>query len=403
MATAQTSPAKPRRNVAIEFWRFLASVIIVGYHISFIFPRVELPDSVSPSPWMVGGGEVLFIFTLTMGYFLNAHYDSRIRKVSGYTERSASSRAWEYLAGRLRQLLPTLTLGIVLGIISRALYLQSSPVEVLSQVVNGLWEFLGVYILGFTAAYGQSNGAMWFISALFICSYLLYWAICHNEDLTIGVIVPTIFFVLEGWWCATGIRASQKAFSSFGGVWQTNTAVNGAAGDLTYAVGINNGLIFVLVGMCGGILIYQAVKALKEHEFSGAAKAWLGILYAVVGIVLITYMLNPSWYAFLGEAGLSRMTIHLFVIIVVFLSLLGVDPVSRAINSDALAPALTYLGKISLNIYMLHQPMIIFSVLALGRSTMHSFGDLFLPTMALTVAGSIALQAFQDRKKKAKA
>lgn len=386
-----------RRNAAIEFWRFFASVIILGYHISLIFPML-VPDNVVASPWMTGGGEVLFIFTLTSGYFLAAHFHSRMAKVEGYAQRPGMARAWDYLLGRLKGLLPELCVGILLGIVSVAVYQQAAPTTVLAEVVNGLWEFLGVYALGFTAAFGQANGALWFVSALFVCSYLLYFFMCKSEDMTVGLFAPVVFFLFEGWWCKTGIRASQQAFSTAGGqFYANNMAVNGS-GAATAALGVNNGLIFVLVGMCGGILLYYAVRALKKVEFSAGAKGLLGVLYAALSIVLITYMVNPTWYVgILGEAGLARMTVHLFVFVLIGLTLLHVDPVSQAIDHEALAPVLSYLGKISMYIYIVHQPMIYFAIVAMGRGQ-YGFEQLFPPVFAASLVLSVLMQFIKDRR-----
>ena len=96
----------------------------------------------------------------------------------------ASKRAWEYLAGRLKALLPVLALGIILGVIAMALFNHATLGTALLSVLNGLWEFLGLYSAGFPAAFSQANGAMWFISGLLICSYFLYFLLCKNEDKT---------------------------------------------------------------------------------------------------------------------------------------------------------------------------------------------------------------------------
>lgn len=387
-----------KRNTAIELWRFFASVIILGYHISVIFPMLT-GGKIAASNWLAGGGEVLFIFTLTSGYFLISHFKGKAAREDGYAALSCSGRAWDYLKGRLKALLPVLAVGVALGIVSVAVYQMADPATIAYQVVNGLWEFLGCYALGFTAAFGQANGALWFISALFACSYLLYFMLCKNEDLTVGIFAPVVFFVLEGWWCKTGIRASQQAWSTVGSIYYANNmAVNGS-GESVGVMGVNNGLVFVLVGMCGGMMLYYAVERLKKVDFSAGARALMSVVYAVVAAVLCAYMINPTWF---GSVGLDRMTVHLLCIVLIGLTMLQKDAVSQALNSDKVSGALSYLGGISLYVYMVHQPMIYFSVVLLGRDGTYSFNELFLPVLIASLVLSVVIKLLMDRNKKAK-
>ena len=122
---------------------------------------------VEASTWMAGAGEILFVFTLTAGYFLMKHF-KRLQNDDSYKKEPASKRAWEYLWGRIKALLPVLALGIILGIISVAIFKGATLKETLLSFVNGLWEFLGLYSAGFPAAFSQANGAMWFVRALFL-------------------------------------------------------------------------------------------------------------------------------------------------------------------------------------------------------------------------------------------
>ena len=391
---AKTKSAAKRRNTAIEFWRFIVSIFITGYHISFIFPMV-MPDDVVASPWMTNG-ETLFIFTLTSGYFLMAHFKSR-QKNEGFAEQSAASRAWSYLKGRLDALLPVLILGVFMGLVSCAIYYKSDIVTVLNSFVNGLWEYLGTYALGFTAAYGQANGALWFISALFVCSYLLYYALCVNEDRTVGLLVPVLFFGLEGWWCKTGIRASQQAWSTIGSIWYANNmAVNGAGGDVAI-FGANNGLIFVMVGMCGVILIWEAINALQKHEFTAKERTCLTILNVIVSLVLLFDMINPTWFS---GFPLERMTVHLLCCILIFLTLLNKDGLTALLNNDACANVFQYLGSISMYVYMVHQPVIYVMVAIMGYGKNLSFNQLFLPVTAVSLVLSVIIKKVMDSRKK---
>ena len=130
-----------KRNVAIEFWRFFFAIAIVGYHIGVILAPRAMKGIIEPSDWMAGAGEILFVFTLTAGYFLVKHF-KRLSKETEYQKESAAKRAWEYLWGRIKALLPVLALGIILGITSVAIFEGRTLTETLYSALNGLWEFL---------------------------------------------------------------------------------------------------------------------------------------------------------------------------------------------------------------------------------------------------------------------
>ena len=380
-----------KKNSAIEIWRFFFAIAIVGYHIGVIFPMAYIPDLMTASNWMAGAGEVLFVFTLTSGYFMMSHF-KRKQEDREYAKRSAGSRAWEYFWGRVKGLLPVLILGIVLGIAAYAFYYSASFTDILDNVLNGLWEFLGFYSLGFTAAFGQSNGALWFISALIICSFILYFLLCYKEDLTTGLLVPFIFFFFEGWWCKTGIRASQAAFSTIGGNFYPSASSVSGSSSTAGMLGFNNGLLFVLVGLCGGILLYFAVRKLREKKFSSFQKVLLSIFYLVCAVLLVVYTINPT---IMGDISLDRMTVHLLCIIVVGLTLLEKDFISEWLNNKTTSKLFNYLGSLSLYIYMLHIP-IVYLLVKLFNQASYSWASIFWPVTIISIALSILTKFLMD-------
>lgn len=380
-----------KKNSAIEIWRFFFAIAIVGYHIGVIFPMAYIPDLMTASNWMAGAGEVLFVFTLTSGYFMMSHF-KRKQEDKEYAKRSAGSRAWEYFWGRVKGLLPVLILGIVLGIAAYAFYYSASFTDILDNVLNGLWEFLGFYSLGFTAAFGQSNGALWFISALIICSFILYFLLCYKEDLTTGLLVPFIFFFFEGWWCKTGIRASQAAFSTIGGNFYPSASSVSGSSSTAGMLGFNNGLLFVLVGLCGGILLYFAVRKLREKKFSSFQKVLLSIFYLVCAVLLVVYTINPT---IMGDISLDRMTVHLLCIIVVGLTLLEKDFISEWLNNKTTSKLFNYLGSLSLYIYMLHIP-IVYLLVKLFNQASYSWTSIFWPVTIISIALSILTKFLMD-------
>lgn len=173
--------ATKSRNVAIEIWRFLIALAIIGFHTGYIIARacdgsngyyMEVMNT-----WFFGSSEVLLIFTVTAGYFMVSHFKKKMADKQ-YKERSASSRAWEYTFSRIKGLLPVLILGYILGVLigTKFYYPDYDFQQICTMLVNSAWEFLGFHAAGLRSTgneFFNLNGPLWFISAIIIVGYFL--------------------------------------------------------------------------------------------------------------------------------------------------------------------------------------------------------------------------------------
>ena len=399
------------KNVAIELWRFIIAITIIGFHIGFIIARTcngangyyMIPEA----KWMFGSSEVLLIFTLTAGYFLAAHYEKR-NADKEYSEKTAGSRAWEYTWKRIKVLLPTLILGYIIGVLfcTKFYYPNYGVKETLAMVVNSAWEFLGFHAVGLRSGgneFFNLNGPLWFISAIIIVGYFVYYLLCKNKDLLTGLIAPFTFIFTAGWWCFTGTRAAQTAWSTIGFQTASTNGMGGNAGSSTATLGFNNGLIFVLVGILGGLLIYYVVQKLKDHKYTSNEKIGLTVLNAICSGLLLWYTIyQPTYF------NLERWTVALLIIVVISLTLLNQDYLTNILNNKYTRKVFEYLGSISLEIYMLHYPIAILVITLLGKNTSataYTFWQVFIPTTILTLVlsgilslGRKAIKMINDEK-----
>ena len=84
---------KKQRNVAIELWRFIMAIAIIGFHAGFIIARSCNETTgffMEVSNWFFGSSETLLVFTVTAGYFMAAHFTKR-KNDPAYMSRSAAS------------------------------------------------------------------------------------------------------------------------------------------------------------------------------------------------------------------------------------------------------------------------------------------------------------------------
>ena len=390
-----------KRNVAIEFWRFFAAIAIVGFHIGWIIARSCNGSNgfwMTPTnTWFFGSSEVLLLFTITAGYFMVAHY-KKLAKDPKYNERSALSRAGEYTWSRIKGLLPVLILGYILGTIicTHFFYPNYGFKEICVMLVNSVWEFLGFHAAGLRSLGGEFfnlNGPLWFISAIFIIGYFIYWGLCKNEDVTSGFVAPFLTIFLAGWWSYTDTRAAQTAWSTFGSQLASFNGMGGSATSSTATLGFNNGLIFVALGMLIGVILYYLVAKLKEK--GDKPSICLTVLNVLVTVLLGWYIIyQPTWFA------LERWPVAFLCIMVVGLSLLNKDGLTRLLNNDLTNKALGYIGGLSLYIYMLHYPLAILVLTILGKnteSTPYTFWQIYIPCIIITILVSVIVKMIMEK------
>ena len=389
-----------KRNVAIEFWRFFTAIAIIGFHVGWIIARSCNGSNgyyMTPTnTWFFGASEVLLLFTITAGYFMVSHF-KKLAKDPKYNERSALSRAGEYTWTRIKALLPVLILGYVLGVIicTCFFYPDYTVKDVFSMLFNSIWEFLGFHAAGLRSLGGEFfnlNGPLWFISAMIIIGYFIYFGLCKNEDVTAGFIAPLVTIFLAGWWSFTDTRAAQTAWSTFGSQLASTNGMGGSATSTTATLGFNNGLIFVMLGMLIGVILYYIIEKVKEHKFKSTVG--LTILNVVVTVLLGWYIIyQPTWFE------LERWPVAFLCIMVVGLSLLNKDKVTNLLNNDATSGLLSYLGGLSLYIYMLHYPLAILLIRIYGKNTettAYTFWQVFLPCAVLSIILSVFVKTVME-------
>ena len=394
---------KKQRNVAIELWRFIMAIAIIGFHAGFIIARSCNETTgyfMEVSNWFFGSSETLLVFTVTAGYFMAAHFTKR-KNDPAYMSRSAASRAWEYTCRPHQDAAPRThhrlhALAIV--VCTSFYYPDYKTQDVLVMIVNSIWEFLGFHAAGLRSTgneFFNLNGPLWFISGMIIAGYFMYWALCKNEDVFSGFVTPLLAIFFAGWWCFTGTRASQTAWSTFGAQTTSTNGMGGSATDATATIGFNNGIIFIVIGMLIGVMVFYMVRSLSAREFSKGAKAALTVLNVVVSALLLWYILwQPTYFK------LERWTVAFLCIALITLSLLNRDYLTAALNNKVTNSIFGYLGSISLYIYMLHYPVVIATLRILGHNTpetIYSFWTVYIPATVATVVLSALVNEIMKR------
>ena len=228
---------------------------------------------------------------------------------------------------------------------------------------------------------------------MIIVGYFIYWGLCKNEDKTAGFVAPLLTIFLAGWWSFTNTRAAQTAWSTFGSQLASTNGMGGSATSQTATVGFNNGLIFVMLGMLIGVILYYVIDKAKASK--SKTSVCLTILNVALSALLAWYIIyQPTWFE------LERWPVAFLCIMVVGLSLLNNDGLTKLLNNKYTNKLFAYLGSLSLYVYMLHYPLAIAVIRVLGKNTeatSYTFWQVFIPTVIVTIIFSIIVKVIMEK------
>ncbi len=160
-------------------------------------------------------------------------------------------------------------------------------------------------------------------------------------------------------------------------------------------LGFNNGLLYVMLGMMGGCMIYYLVQKVSAHTFTAGGKALLTLVNIVCSILLLWYTIyQPTYF------NLDRWTVSLLCIVIITLSLMNKDGLTAVLNNDVTSKLFAYLGSISLYMYMLHYPVAILVLRVMGKNTeatTYSFWTVFVPTVVITMVLSVITKIAMEK------
>ena len=358
---------KEKKNIVFYGWCIFFAIAFVGYSITSILAKTTVVGAhgyyMSATNWWSHAGELLFVFALIAGYLLVNHFKKE------NSSKSATQRAWAYLVKIGKKLLPLVAIGYFFGLIVLKFYFGYDWSEVLNITLNSFWTFLGLGVVGFSGSSTLvlGNQALWFISAILVVSYFLYWAIAQSEEKTCGILLPIIFLFFGGYW------------ASF------------------YISGLDSGLLFVLVGMSAGVLIYYLVEKLKTLQYSAEAIAFLSFIYMVVAGLLIWYTMYPT-----KEFAFHPWTIYLFSIIIVTLTILASNFIKKFLTNEIAYSVLSFLGEASIYLYVTHYPIIMIVLMIAGKNNpgmVYTSTQIFWPSLMLSFIFSILIKLTIDSLK----
>ena len=318
MKEATVLPAAGRKRVsAVEFWRFVFTVMVSLYHFEIFFMKKSLFPS--------GSGAVEFFFVLA-GFTLAMSAERRhlSRGGAAASAKEAADRALTYVKDKLRAILPIVICWLLLHVlISPGLEEFKSKLDFL---MNAEWEVLLLVgtPMGFNSGLAP-NIPMWFLTSLLIAGYVYTYLMERHFDRMrflaplIGVLGIT-FFALK-----------------------TTTVL-----DHNVAVGfMTAGTVKAFSELALGISLFFLYARVREKK----PKLWLMALLELAEL----YVVYRLFSLIIGRpAGLENYKRTLYIMALILFAFLRVTPLTKALDN----PFSRLLGKITLAMYLCHYTLI---------------------------------------------
>ncbi len=296
-----------KKNSAVELWRYIFTVAIAIGHLNHIIWNKSEINLIFINP------KFLAFFMFLSGYYLMVNFKKNKSK------EEASLKALSYTKKRISALYPALFGGVLLTFIVRNVIAETKLNELFTVFMNSLFEFLGISQLSmnFNSLW---NSPLWYISALFIGGFILYYLLSKSEDLfrLLGVIYLVIIYGVLG----LSLVSADSA---------------------VYVLGVPVNLLILMAGMILGIFMYYIVEYFKKLKFTENITMIFSILHiSLVMLILYYWVHGANW---------NSQIYDLILFIFTTILLVNKDYISVLYNDS---PILNNLGRLSLYYYVSH-------------------------------------------------
>ena len=384
----ETLAGKKPRNYAVDFWRFFATLAVCWGHMGSVGFRF-VGGVFYPESTLLTSGPVLGVFLVFTGYFLMKSYEGK--KLKGLNEgKTPSQLALTYLKSRYIGLWPALFMGTLFGFIMSFIGaytgLWHGKLFMVGEEFNGVKDIFAALnttalqwfgldstgILSDTGWAFQWNSPLWYISAIFVGGYFLYYLLCKNEDLTRGLIVPIIVIVCPCVWALNGSLSMNDRSVLFLGIF-------------------DNALAFGTWGTALGIFLYRPYESLRKMVIGTKGKKWLTVLHVVLAAWLIYICIagiDGLYIAQTADGGRvnSEMYVDLVVAVTMAFAVANQDYLTSKVFNKRIFGKL---GEFSLYFFIVHIHCINIVCGLVGAENVTTSGQYYLCLLAVIALSAV--------------
>lgn len=167
------------KNADIEFLRFFMILAVTALHFS--------EDYIGNHGILAGGYLGVDFFFILSGFLLAKHFKKDNAAIRPF------DKAQRYLWYRIKQLYLPYIIAIALYV--GTLFAKTGfKIEwLLHHIWETKWQYIFLHYLGAPVAFEFRS--IWFMSALVLLSYLIYFFLCYNTELFLGLSPVMIIFI----------------------------------------------------------------------------------------------------------------------------------------------------------------------------------------------------------------
>lgn len=303
------SPAKKlnEKNNTIEFWRFVFTIWICLLHFD---------EGYAGRYYFSSGGYLGVDFFFILAGFLMMQHAMKQNQ-----SEKASLCAGKYFVSRIDRLYPQYIFSFFIMFLVTSVFVNKMGfLQMLKSLYSAKWEILMMQYSGL-AGITVLNIPTWYISALIISSYFIYYLISRWEDVFNGFLAPI------------GVILIYAYISRVGG-----------SLDYTqqYAGFILGALLRAAAGLCLGCICYRVCEYLKNKPIT-LNKTILNIVELAVVLLIFRIL------CFQGRTQEDFFILVLFSVLIIF-SFLQITFLSRLLNGKVSG----ILGGISYAVFCNH-------------------------------------------------
>ncbi len=243
-----------KRNLGIEFWRFVFICCIACLHWSNNYfgavPRFEAAYVATE------------FFFIVSGYLLVNKFYNGSEKIS----------AWKYTFNRIKGMYFYYVCAFGVLFLYSCLEGRYLVTDIINELFGGIWELTFLHISGMRA-YGLLNYPTWYISAMIIAGYFIYAGLRHFEEKYVEIIAPLSVILIY----AVFSRENQTI-----DVWGGSSILN-----------ISDALTRAFAGMNLGILAFFLSRAIRDKYIENSmGKTVLSIIEILAFVGALNIMIT---------------------------------------------------------------------------------------------------------------
>ncbi len=304
-----TMENRKKRNGAIDFWKFVFSILIVQFHSTNL---TKMKDDVK----FIGGALAVEFFFLVSGYLMAA-------SISRYKEEDIrpGRDSRNFLLHKIHGLCPEIFIAWFIGFGVQHIAKKNVTVtSIIKDFLFGIWDLFFLRESGLHTF--VANPAAWYISAMLLAMLVLVPLFLKDRDLFINVWAPILAIGALGW---------------------LSKNVGNLRGPTDWLGFCYKGWLRAVGELCLGVICWGVCQKIREASYTTLAKALFGLLelFCYLGVLAWTY----------GHKG-SQMD---FVVLALFAVGVVVTFSGQSLFSSVFNNSLVYfLGRFSFPIFLSH-------------------------------------------------